>query len=67
MTKTLGWLAQAFLLVALVSWFGWLIARFTGPIAGVSYEGIFLFVVTSIGFVIAISLCSLALSRTTRE
>ncbi len=63
MARILEKLAQAFLVLSLLSWLGWLITRFTGPIAKVSYEGFLMLTVTSVAFVIAISLYRLTLTR----
>ncbi len=62
MARMLEKLAQAFLVISLLSWLGWLITRFTGPIGKISYEGFLMLTLTSVGFVIAISLCRLTLT-----
>ena len=54
---------QIFLLLALLSWFGWIITRFSGPILKVSYQGFQAFAVIALIFVIAISLSQLALTN----
>lgn len=63
MTRALGILAQAFLVVAVVSWLGWIYTRFMGPIAKVSYEGFLNLTFTCLAFAAVSALCLMALSR----
>ena len=52
--------SQFFLVLALLGWIGWMFTRFRGLVFGVSYEGMHVFVITSLIFAIAISLVKLA-------
>ena len=55
--------AQIFLLLALLGWIGWIIARFSGPVFAVSYDGFDGFTTICLFFAIAISLVKLAFTE----
>ncbi len=52
--------ALAFLAVSLVGLIGWVVARFTRPIFGVTNEGFMVLILISLGFTTALSLFELA-------
>lgn len=61
--KGYGIAGQVFLLFALLGWIGWLITRFSGSVAGISYEGFYVFTTSCLFFAIAISLVKLAFTE----
>jgi hypothetical protein len=54
--KYLGFLAQAFLGLSILSLILWIAAKFAGPIGRVGQDGFLLMTVVALGFVAAISL-----------
>lgn len=54
---------QGFLVLALLSFLGWIYARFQGAIVGVSHEGFLLLTTTALMFVISTSLIQLGLTN----
>ena len=54
---------QIFLGLALLGWIGWLVTRFTGPVLGISFEGMHAFAITCLTFAIAVSLIKIALGE----